>query len=104
MTWYRLFLRDNSRRIVGRSDFHADNEESGRAIAARIAQDCSDICAGYDLLHNGRPVISSNDTSIILANLSERLQDIVIRTEIALRDSAWTIKESRRLLAAIKEG
>ena len=104
MGWYRLFLRTTEHTIAGRSDFNAADLSSALKIAHRIAQDCSDKCATYDLLEDGR--IVSADTpvrSLTLDFLNEAQQQIVTDREIALRDSKWAIRESRQLLAAIEK-
>jgi len=103
MAWFRLFLRNNKGSIVGRSDFHADDEASGLRIAYRIAESCSDACAGYELLQDGRLVASASAAvGRPETDLTEFEQKIVVDAEIALRDSVWAVNESRRLIATLK--
>jgi hypothetical protein len=105
MPWFRLFLRDDNRRIVGVSDFEAGNTLVAFRIAYRIAGACSDSCASYDLLEDGKPVSSSDDVLYGLASafISELEQRIVVEREIALQDSPWRIGQSKSLGAAIEE-
>ena len=103
MLWFRLFLRNNKGSIVGRSDFHTDDEASGLRIAYRIAESCSDACAGYELLQEGRLVASASTVAgRPERDLTECEQKIAMDAEIALRDSVWAVNESRRLIATLK--
>src|SRR4249919_1921130 len=102
MAWFRLFLRNNKGSIVGRSDFHANDEASGLRIASRIAEACSDACAGYELLQDGRLVTSASAMAgRPETDLTEFEQKIAIDAEIALRDSVWAVNESQRLIATL---
>ena len=104
MGWYRLFLRTTEHTIVGRSDFNAVDRSSALKIAHRIAQDCSDKCATYDLLEDGRIVATGLRVgSLTFDLLSDIQQQIVTDREIALRDSKWAIRDSHQLLAAIEK-
>jgi len=103
MAWFRLFLRNTKGSIVGRSDFHADDEASGVRIACRIAATCADACAGYELLQDGRLVASASaGGGNPEADLSDREQKIAMDAEIALRDSVWAVNESRHLIETLK--
>jgi len=102
MPSYRLFLRNASHDIVGRTDFEAEDGLSALRVTHRIAMDCSDYCNSYDLLEEGKPISASNLSGLTHGFLSEIEQQIVIDREIALRDSLWRIRESKRLLAAIE--
>ena len=103
MAWFRLFLRNSKGSIVGRSDYHAADEGSGLRIAQRIAEACSDACAGYELLQDGSLVASaSNSAGTPEVELTEFEQQVARDAEIALRDSVWAVNESQRLIAAVK--
>jgi len=103
MSWFRLFLRNSKGSIVGRSDFHANDEASGLRIAHRIAEACSDACAGYELLQEGRLVASASAVAgRPETDLTEFEQKIAMDAEIALRDSVWAVNESRRLISTLK--
>lgn len=103
MAWFRLFLRNNKGSIVGRSDFHAEDEASGLRIAYRIAESCSDACAGYELLQDGRLVASASAAvGKPETDLTEYEQKTATDAEIALRDSVWAVNESRRLIETLK--
>ena len=103
MAWFRLFLRNTKGSIVGRSDFHADDEASGLKIACRIAATCSDTCAGYELLQDGRLVASASATpGRPETDLTDCERRIAMDAEIALRDSVWSVNESRRLIETLK--
>ena len=103
MPSFRLYLRGRMQRIVGRSDFEANDDSSALKISRRIADSCSDSCAGYDLWQDTRK-ISSAATTIGEGqmNLTESEQRVVIDTGIALRDSAWAIRNSKRLLESLE--
>jgi hypothetical protein len=99
---FRLFLRDRERLIVGRSDFEAEDAVAAGKVALRIFESCSDACAAYELWC-GSSLMASATSRVGQpgADLDELQQNIVVETEIVLRDSAWAIASSRRLLAAL---
>ena len=104
---YRLFLRNGwQKMIIGRCDFMAEDLTSALKIACQIIDDCSDDCEGYDLLQDGRLISSAAsrvDMAATFGNLNAYEQQVVIDREVALRDSAWVIRESKRLLASLEE-
>ena len=102
MPSYRLFLRNESHDIVGRTDFEAEGRSSALRVTYRIAMDCSDYCKSYDLLEDGRSISTSKLNGLAHELLSEIEQQIVIDREIALRDSLWRIRESKRLRIALE--
>ena len=107
MAWFRLFMRDKNKRIVGRSDFDADTTLSGLKIAYQISLSCSDVCASYELLEDGklvsRPDGADGRGSLRTAFLEELEQQIATTEEIALRDGIWAIGKSKRLRATLVE-
>lgn len=88
MAWFQLFLMDRDGRIIGRSDYRAEDKVSGFRIAWRIAEACSDACAGYDLLQDGKLVASVSATvGKPDTDLTEFEQKVAMDMEIALSDS-----------------
>lgn len=102
MASFRLYLRDGRQRIVGRSDFDADDEFSALKISHRIAESCSDTCAGYDLWQDTRKISAAATAGQGETDLTEFERRVVIDTEIALHDSVWAVRNSKRLLAALE--
>jgi hypothetical protein len=102
MSFFRIFLRNRNQGIVGRSDFDADDKQSGLRIAIRIADSCSDDCATYDLMQDGH-LVSSGMKAAAASNafvcLDDFEQRIVTDAQIALRESVWAIGTSKRLHA-----
>jgi len=103
MPSFRLYLRDGTHRIVGRSDFEADDELSALKISRRIAESCSDTCADHDLWRETRKIppaaatLGEGET-----DLTDSERRVVLDTGIALRDSLWAVRKSKRLLSALE--
>ncbi|HUJ45532.1 MAG TPA: hypothetical protein VLV55_00260 [Rhizomicrobium sp.] len=103
MPSFRLYLRDRGTRIVGRSDFEADDETSALKISRRIAEACSDSCADYDLWRDTRKISSAAAaTGDGGTDLTESERRVVIDAEIALHDSAWAIRNSKHLKSCLE--
>ncbi|MBV9992123.1 MAG: hypothetical protein JOZ72_12630 [Alphaproteobacteria bacterium] len=103
MAAFRLFLTDYERGIIGRSDFEAEDAVSAMKIAHKIFECCGDACSGYELWQGSTPITSVATTvSLPGADLSEFEQRVAVDTEIALHDSAWAIRESKLLIAAVE--
>jgi len=101
MRSYRLYLCGSDLKIIGKSDFTAEGHISALNVADRIFRACGDICGSYELWE-GKTRISSPADGGRAAVLSNYEQQVVIDTEIALRDSWTKIGKSRDLLAALE--
>jgi hypothetical protein len=95
-TTYRVFFRDEDKAIVGRDEFHADDDGSAMVISHMIADACADRCAEFELWQGSRRVDRRLATGSFPS--AEKIAGIVIEREMAIRDSRWTIADSKRLL------
>ena len=95
-TAYRVFFRDEDKAIVGRDEFHADDDASAIVIGHMLADACADRCAEFELWQGTRRV----DGGLAKGGFpsADKIAGIVIEREIAIRDSRWTIADSARLL------
>ena len=100
MRSYRLYLYGRDQKIVGKSDFSADGSISALNMSDRIFRACGDTCVSYELWE-GKTRIASPAISDRAAAMSNYEQQVVIDTEIALRDSWMQIGKSKDLLAAL---
>ena len=93
---YRVFFRDGSKAIVGRDDFHAQDDACAMVVGHMLADACGDLCTEFELWQGTRRV----DGRFAMGALprAEKIAGIVIERELAIRDSQWTIAESVRLL------
>ena len=97
---YRLYFLDRNRRIVGRDDFLAVNDVDALAIAKMVSDACADRCAGFELwqcerrVEPGSPAHKADTPETIAAVV----QETVLERELAIRNSAWAVADSIRLL------
>jgi hypothetical protein len=94
---YRVFFKDGDKAIVGRDEFHADDDASAMVVGHMLADACADRCAEFELWQGTRRVDGRFDMGALPR--SDKIAEIVIEREMAIRDSRWTIAESVRLLA-----
>jgi len=100
---YRLYLKNGSGTIVGRTDFDAEEKEQPLIIAAAIFDDCSDIASGYELWSQDEMVLSlSRPSPSQTADLPVRQQQLILAAEMALYGGDWMIKESIKLAEKIE--
>jgi hypothetical protein len=88
-------------RVVGRDEFDADADKAALLIARNLRDACSDVCETFELWQGTRRVAwPPNSAAISPEQINARTQEIVAEREIAIRDSAWQIARSKRLLDA----
>lgn len=58
-TEYRIVFRDWDKAIVGRDEFHADDDVSAMVIGQLLAEACADRCAEFELWQGSRRVDAS---------------------------------------------
>src|SRR6516225_4896561 len=98
MARYRVYFVNWNTSIAGRDDFDVEDDAQAAVIARLLRNACSDRCAGFELWQGGRQVDTSLTRGVDFKELSTHLQDIVLERELAIRDSRWSIADSRRLL------
>jgi hypothetical protein len=102
MPSYRTYFRGGGV-IVGRDDFDADGDKAALLIASKLRDACSDVCDTFELWQGGRRVHwPPNSAATSSKQISACTQEIVAEREIAIRDSAWPIARSKRLLDATR--
>lgn len=101
MSTYRIFFRDEKNWICGRQDFEADTEQAAIRIAHELADACSDVSGNFELWDGHQLVVCERCKVDTIDQLNERHQEIVLRTEEAIRLSHWRIAESHRLIARL---
>ena len=102
MLSYRIYFR-GSGVIVGRDDFKAADDGAALLIACTLRDACSDVCDRFELWNGIRRVdwrLNSAATSARPNNVSA--EEIVVEREMAIRDSAWQIARSKRLLDQVQ--
>ena len=99
---FRLYLYSHDLKIVGKSDFNADGHVSALNVADRIYRCCPDTCISYELWAGPDRISSPHFEDRVVA-LNRYEQQVVVDTEIALRDSWTRIRESKNLLSALEE-
>jgi hypothetical protein len=102
MPSYRTYFRGGGV-IVGRDEFDADADKAALLIARNLRNVCSDMCDTFELWQGARRVTwPPNCAATSPEQVSERTEEIVAEREIAIRDSAWQIARSKRLLDATR--
>src|SRR5690348_10781001 len=102
MRLYRAYFYRSSDWMRGRDDFEAEDDCEAIIMAEALCDACSDVCDHWALWQDIRFVDSSEgkaprqiDTT---RQITRKMQESVIRREIAIRDSRWAIASSRRLI------
>src|SRR5215469_8847480 len=103
MSTYRIFFRDEPRRICGRQDFDAGTELSAVRIASALADACADVCRNFELWSGSHIVYQPRHIGDGVCELNERHQEIVVQTEEMIRRSKWRIAESQRLIERLND-
>jgi hypothetical protein len=100
--WYRLYLKDWAGETVGRADFEIPDDADPLIIAQTVLGACSDVACGYELWAKDKFVDSSTEP-LGPTDLQENHRKIIADMEIGLRDSAWLVAKSRKLLEEIEK-
>lgn len=106
MAEFRLYFCDSSDHIIARLEFRAGDDGAALAIAATIAEACTDRHCGYMLWQEKRLVYSSREAGELQVRRFSRAaitidrQDEIVRLEEGLLNSHWCIARSVRLLEA----
>jgi hypothetical protein len=104
--WYRLYLKDWAGETVGRADFETPDDADPLIVAKAVLGACSDVACGYELWAKDKFVDSSTEPlkpPDQLTDLQENHRKIIADTEIGLRDSAWLVSRSKKLLEEIEK-
>jgi len=103
---YRMYFRDAAG-ISGRVDFDAEDDPVAMTTAELLADACSDKCGGFELWQDTRQLCDRRmlprPPRLTLSDLSEKRQAVVIETEVAIKDCAFVIASSQRLLESLKQ-
>jgi hypothetical protein len=99
---YRMYFRGVAGRILGRYDFDAADDDTAMLIASSLFDTCSDVCDSFELWQASRRVDGAAAKPVSQSDALHALQDEMRQHEQRLRDSAWAIAKSLRLLALIK--
>jgi hypothetical protein len=106
MATYRIYFRTASF-IRGRHDFTAEGDAAAMVVAGLLYEACSDLCNLFELWQGGKMVFPAADPMAIATATSAMLttvrQEAVRSHEELIRDSSWTIAESKRLLTRIRQ-
>ena len=101
MSLYRVYFRNQSKFVVGRDVFDAEDDACAMAIAWTLCDACSDVCTAFDLWQGVRQVeMSSSPRSpnLNFDGVATQVQNIVLERELVLRHTQWIVADSRRLL------
>jgi hypothetical protein len=98
MITYRVYFRDGRGVILGRHEFEAEDDVAATRIAGALSEACSDMCKTFGLWDGARAVKTDARAGVDAAQISARTQRRVVETEMAIRDSDWSIARSRKLL------
>ena len=103
MAAYRIYFTTPLGSILGRHDFDADDDAAAIRVARTLFDACSDSCAALDLWQGTRRIrVPHPHRSLGLADLSEDLQEIAVKTEEMIVRSEWAIAGSRRLIERLE--
>lgn len=102
---YRIYLRDGHGNVLSGHTVAVESNDEAIKIAAILCNACAETAASFEVWKGEMLLTPSRAerTVAAAAEVSQRTQQIVIDTEIALRDSKRALAESRRLLDAIDE-
>lgn len=101
---YRIYFLDAAGRIHGIYWFEAEDDETARWIADRLYSACSDLCASFELRQGPRNLAANGGARAptTVEEVMTRRQEMLVRHEEALQQSALRIAKSRRLLGALE--
>ena len=103
MAAYRLYFTTPLGSIIGRHDFDVDDDAAATRVAGALFDACSDSCASLDLWQGTRRIrVPDRHRSPGLADLSEDLQEVAVKTEEMIVRSEWAITGSRRLIERLE--
>jgi hypothetical protein len=103
---YRIYFIDDRQNTVGHHDFNSPGDAAAMAVAATLADACSDLCRDFELWYELRRVDTSRAAVATQLSLTEQLQALMtaheqasmIAHEETIRDSRQAIAKSKRLL------
>ena len=105
MPRYRILFLNENGRVVGSYDFEAQSGPEATAIAAVLADACSDVCTGFQVWQGNRRISSqwplNGSIQRIAARMKQATQEAVAEHEERLLRSGSTIAKSRRLVISI---
>jgi hypothetical protein len=101
MATYRVYFRTSDGFIRGREDFAADDDVTALVMAETVFETCSDTVHYFDLWCGDRIVLEPRPSSLTLLDVIERRQNNIVEMEANIRDGAWAIASSRRLLRTL---
>jgi hypothetical protein len=103
---YRMYFRDAAG-ISGRVDFDAEDYHVAMTTAELLADACSDKCSGFEVWQDIRQLCDRRTLPrpprVTLSDLSARRQASVVETEEVIKNSAFVIASSQRLLERLKQ-
>jgi len=96
---YRIYFTARHGSILGRHDFEAQDDLAASRIACALFEACSDSCHSLDLWQGTRRIrVRRPQRSLGLADLSDDLQEVAIKTEEMIVRSEFAVAHSRRLI------
>jgi hypothetical protein len=102
MAGYRIYFLNGCSEIRAAHWFEAEDDETATWIAERLYLACSDACIAYEVWQGARMLATDTKPAPATAEaVIERRQEMLVRHEQALRDSAFAIARSRRLLEGL---
>jgi hypothetical protein len=101
MAAYRVYFRSDDGFIRGREDFDADDDVTALVMAETVFEGCSDTVQYFDLWCGERVVLEPRPGPLALLDVIEQRQRHIVEMEENIRDGAWAIASSRRLLRAL---
>jgi len=103
---YRVYFR-NDFGICGRDDFEVKDDRTALTIAGLLGHACSDACTSFEVWQGTRQVSGVRRLApwpyLTFYELSAKRQALVIEREEVIKDSAFAIANSRRLLKQLDE-
>ena len=91
---------------VGKHYYEAEGDHEAVTVAGFLYDACSDTCDSYEVWRDLYPVYAPYSTAArpieSMAQLSDRLQKLVARSEELIQASRWAIAKSERLLERMK--
>lgn len=101
MATYRVYFRTRDGFIRGREDFAADDDTTALVMAEIVFESCSDTVQYFDLWCGDRVVLAPRPSALTLLEVIEQRQSNIVAMEENIRDGAWAIASSQRLLRTL---
>ena len=103
MATYRVYFRSRDGFIRGREDFDADHDVTALVMAETVFETCSDTVEYFDLWCGDRIVLEPRPSPLTLVAVVDKRQRNIIELEENIRDGAWAISSSKRLLRVLSD-